>query len=200
MRIPRTILLTAALAVVPIATTPAFATAIPGQPTLTIRNADKPPPLPGLPGTNGQRGHCMQHKGFGPLQHEPGQQPAGPKDKQQPGPNDKQQPQKDQMHSARDCGFAHFPGFGRHHWGRPMTPEQRSCMAKKGFGPGHDDMNRSDQHQWPSQKDMDKRRQDFGKAAKDCGVQAPHGFHHGPMGPMGHEGSAGQGGNGGKPA
>jgi hypothetical protein len=202
MRIPRTILLTATLAIVPIATTTsAVATTTSG----TIRQADNPPPLPGLPGMHGQRGHCMQHKGLGPMQRPPGQKPG-----------DTQQPPKDKPAGAKDCGFGGFPGFGWHHWGRPMTPEQRSCMEKRGFGPGHHDMNRPDRKQRPSRDERNQRRQDFQKAAKDCGVAAPGGFRRGPMnpngphgpmhpdaphGPAGHEPKghepAGQGGSGG---
>jgi hypothetical protein len=109
---------------------------------------------------------------------------------------------QDRMQAAKDCGVTGWPGGGHRFGGPPMNDQQRSCMEQKGFGPMHHDMNRPDQR--PSREEMDKRRQDFQNAAKDCGLPAPDQWHHGPGGPGAqgdfHRGPDGPGGPGGKPA
>jgi hypothetical protein len=192
MRIPRTMLLTAALAVVPAtATTPAFAADVRSHPT--VRSDDHPGP-PQL--TDDQR-QCMEKKGFGPGMHHPGDKP--------PSREDMQKHWQDRMQAAKDCGVTGWPGGG-HRWGPPMTDEQRSCMDKQGFGPN---MKRPDQR--PSRDEMQKRRQAFQDARKQCGLPdrgAMHHrgwWHHGPgmntmPGPNGTETKPAPQGPGGKPA
>jgi hypothetical protein len=186
-------LLTAALAVVPAtATTPAFAADIRSHPT--VRSDDHPGP-PQL--TDEQRA-CMAKKGFGPGMHHPGDQP--------PSREDMQKRWKERMQAAKDCGVTGWPGPGRH-WGPPMNDQQRTCMEKQGFGPMHRDMKRPDQR--PSREEMDKRRQDFEQAAKNCGMTPPRRmqhrgwWHHGPDGPRwqhGPDAKQAPQGPGGKPA
>ncbi|HEY2831277.1 MAG TPA: hypothetical protein VGJ14_02545 [Sporichthyaceae bacterium] len=161
-------LLTAALAVVPAAaTTPAFAADVRSHPT--VRSDDHPGPSQ----LSDQQRECMAKKGFGPMQHHPGDQP--------PGRDQMQKRWHDRMQAAKDCGVTGWPGPGRH-WGPPMNEQQKVCMEQKGFGPG---MHRPDQNQRPSREQMDKRRQAFHDAAQACGLQGPNKWHKGPAGPSG---------------
>jgi hypothetical protein len=200
MRISRTLLLTAAMAVVPAAaTTPAFAAVTATHPTINVRHNDDPPPgQPGPPGLTDQQRQCMEQKGFGPPgERKPGDQP--------PSREDMQKRWHDRMQAAKDCGVTGFPGGGHRFGGPPMNDQQRKCMADKGFAPGMHHM--GDQGRRPSREDMEKRRQDFENARKDCGLPAPQ-FRggpgdHGPGGPMQQGGPGPQGapnGPGGKPA
>jgi hypothetical protein len=171
MRIPRTMLLTAALAVVPAAaTTPAFAADVRSHPT--VRSDDHPGP----PQVTDEQRACMEKKGFGrPGERKPGDQP--------PSREQMQKRWRDRMQAAKDCGITGFPGPGHHFGGPPMNDQQGKCMADKGFGPMHHEMGRPDQR--PSREEMDKRRQAFGHAAKDCGLPGPGRWHHRPGGPDG---------------
>jgi hypothetical protein len=106
MRIPRAVLLTAALAVVPAAaTTPAFAADVGSHPT--VRSDHHPGPGPGRhrgPPMNEQQRTCMEQKGFGPGMHRPDQQ-------QRPGGREMDKRHQAFHEAAQACGLE-----GRNRW------------------------------------------------------------------------------------
>lgn len=169
MRIPRTMLLTAALAVVPAAaTTPAFAADVRSHPT--VRSDDHPGPSQ----LSDQQRQCMEKKGYGRGVHHPGDQPMNR--------DDMQKRWQQRMQDAKDCGVTGWPGRGQH-WGPPMNEQQRACMAQKGFGPG---MHRPDRNnQRPDRDQMEQRHKAFQDAAQACGLEGRNKWQKGPDGPRG---------------
>jgi len=158
MRIPSTLLLTAAVAVLP-----------------AVRSDDHPGP-PQL--TDEQRA-CMEKKGFGPGMHSPSDPP--------PSRDEMQKRWQDRMQAAKDCGVTGWPGPDRP-FGPPMNDDQRSCMDKQGFHPQHRQLNHSGQQPGGDEKRreaFEKAATECGMTPRGNQRRGWSAHHRGPIGPVG---------------